>query len=264
MQAAPQLAGTVGAGLSWAVPAHTLVVLADAHLGATAPDVQERLLGFLARVPEEGDALLINGDLFDFWFSYGRVIPRSGFRVAAALERLAARLPVVMVGGNHDRWDTDFWRTEVGVDFHPAGARLLVGRRRIFAVHGDGLTDRRWSSRLVHWTVSHPATRLAYRAVHPDLGLPLVDRLAPILGDRHAGEEQLARAAASQRAWAADLLARATDVDLLVMGHTHRPALEELAPGRHYLNPGAWFDEGRYAVVTEADVRLCRAATPRT
>ena len=243
---------------------HTLVVLADAHLGATAPAVQERLLAFLAGVPEEGDALLINGDLFDFWFSYGRVIPRHGFRVAAALARLAARLPVAMVGGNHDRWDTDFWRSEVGVDFHPVGARLSVGRRRVLAVHGDGLTDRRWSSRLIHWTVSHPATRLAYRALHPDLGLPLVDRLAPRLGDRSAGAETHARAAASQRAWAADLLARDSEVDLLVMGHTHRPALEELAPGRHYLNPGAWFDDGRYAVVTETDVRLCRAATPRT
>jgi UDP-2,3-diacylglucosamine hydrolase len=243
---------------------HTLVVLADAHLGGTASDVQARLLAFLARVPEEGDALLINGDLFEFWFSYGRVIPRHGFKVAAALERLAGRLPIAMVGGNHDRWDTDFWRSEVGVDFHPASARLLVGRRRILAVHGDGLTDRRWSARLVHWTVSHRATRLAYRALHPDLGLPLVDRLAPRLGDRHSGEGLLARAAASQRAWAADLLARETDVDLLVMGHTHRPALEELAPGRHYLNPGAWFDGGRYAVVTETAIRLCRAATPRT
>ena len=57
---------------------HTLVVVSDAHLGVTPPAVEEALLAFLDRVPQEGDCLLVNGDLFDFWYSYGRVIPRSG------------------------------------------------------------------------------------------------------------------------------------------------------------------------------------------
>ena len=70
--------------------------------------------------PTLGDCLLVNGDLFDFWFSYSRVIPRRGFHVAAALARLRRRLPIVMVGGNHDRWDSDFWERDLGLDFQPA------------------------------------------------------------------------------------------------------------------------------------------------
>ena len=89
---------------------HTLVVVSDAHLGVTPPAVEEALLAFLDAVPTLGDCLLVNGDLFDFWFSYGRVIPRRGFQVAAALARLARRMPVLMVGGNHDRWGGDFWQ----------------------------------------------------------------------------------------------------------------------------------------------------------
>ena len=45
-------------------------------------------------------------------------------------------------------------------------------------------------------------------------------------------------------------------VGLLVMGHTHRPALREIGPGRHYLNPGAWFDGSRYAVATDSSAAL--------
>ena len=49
---------------------HTLVVVSDAHLGVTPPPVEEALLAFLDAVPDLGDCLLLNGDLFDFWFSY--------------------------------------------------------------------------------------------------------------------------------------------------------------------------------------------------
>jgi len=72
------------------VPGPTLVVVSDAHLGVTPPAVEATLLAFLETVPTLGDSLLINGDLFDFWYSYSRVIPRRGFHVAAALERLCA------------------------------------------------------------------------------------------------------------------------------------------------------------------------------
>ena len=68
-----------------------LVIVSDAHLGEAPADVEEALLAFLDRVPSLGDALLLNGDLFDFWFSWRRVIPRRGFHVAAGLRDLRRR-----------------------------------------------------------------------------------------------------------------------------------------------------------------------------
>jgi UDP-2,3-diacylglucosamine pyrophosphatase LpxH len=100
-----------------AVLGHSLVIVSDAHLGASAPEVEEALLAFLETIPELGDCLLVNGDLFDFWFSYSRVIPRRHFHVVAALARLARRMPVLMVGGNHDRWGGDFWERDLGLRF---------------------------------------------------------------------------------------------------------------------------------------------------
>jgi UDP-2,3-diacylglucosamine pyrophosphatase LpxH len=65
-------------------------------------------------------------------------------------------------------------------------------------------------------------------------------------------------AAARQRAWAEKLLADDAELGLVVMGHTHRAAAVEVAPGRHYVNPGAWFDGLRYAVVTPRTAELRR------
>src|SRR5512133_2674191 len=116
-----------------AVLGHALVVVSDAHLGVAPSGVEEALLSFLEAVPDLGDCLLVNGDLFDFWFSYGRVIPRRGFHVAAALARLRRRVPIVMVGGNHDRWGGDFWERDVGVQFDPRRLTFDIGTRRVAA-----------------------------------------------------------------------------------------------------------------------------------
>ena len=98
---------------------HRLLVLSDAHVGATPPEVEEALLAFLERAPTLGDCLLLNGDIFDFWFAYRRVIPRRGFHVAAEIRRARKRMPVAMVGGNHDRWGEDFWERDLDVRFAP-------------------------------------------------------------------------------------------------------------------------------------------------
>src|SRR2546426_5474038 len=71
-------------------PASRVVVVADAHLGQVPPAVAVAFHRFLDAVPDLGDALLINGDLFDFWFEYGSVIPRRHFGTVAKLHPLRA------------------------------------------------------------------------------------------------------------------------------------------------------------------------------
>jgi UDP-2,3-diacylglucosamine hydrolase len=237
---------------------HTLVVVSDAHLGVAPPAIEEALLDFLDACPTLGDCLLVNGDLFDFWFTYSRVIPRRGFHVAAALARLRGRMPIVMVGGNHDRWDSQFWERDLKLCFNPRRATFEVGQRTVTAIHGDGLAEPRWQAKLIHRLIQHPATAAVYRVLHPDLGLRLVDLLSPVLGDHTVNEAKLERAAMRQREWAEQLLAQEPGVGLLIMGHTHRAVLAEPTAGRQYLNPGAWFDGFRYAVATESGAELRR------
>ncbi|HEY8195894.1 MAG TPA: metallophosphoesterase [Gemmatimonadales bacterium] len=239
-----------------AVLGHTLVVVSDAHLGVAPPAVEAALLEFLDSVPQLGDCLLVNGDLFDFWFSYSRVIPRRGFHVAAALARLRRQMPIVMVGGNHDRWDSHFWEQDIGLRFEPLRATFQIGQRTVAAIHGDAVADPRWQARLIHGLIQHPATAAIYRVLHPDLGLRLVDSLSPLLGDHTIDERKLAQAAARQTDWASQLLASEGSLGLVIMGHTHRPVLSEPTKGRQYLNPGAWFDGFRYAIATESGAEL--------
>jgi len=238
------------------VPSRVLVV-ADAHLGQVPPAVESAFHRFLEAVPDLGEALLINGDLFDFWFEYGAVIPRRHFATVAKLHALRAKgVAITLVGGNHDRWGGDFLTKDLGIGFHGGEAEILVAGRRAFVAHGDGLTEQHWSAKLMHRVTRHPATVRVFRALHPDLGFWIAHRLSGTLADSTRDPAVLDRAARAQAQYAADLLRRRPDLGLVILAHTHRPALERLDGGRAYLNPGAFLDGGRYAVVTQDAVEL--------
>lgn len=237
----------------------SLVVVADAHLGTAPSDVTAAFLAFLQRVPDSGDALLVNGDLFDFWFCWRHVMPRHGFHVAAALAALRRRMPVAIVGGNHDRWGDDFWARDLGAAWGPRELRFHVGRRAALAVHGDGLTDTRAMSRALNRVLAAPVTTSLFGRLHPDTAFALVQRiLDPMLGEEEQNGERIEASARRQQQWAEARLAAEPELGLLLMAHTHRPRVHELPGSRHYLNPGAFFDGFRYAVVTETGAALHR------
>lgn len=241
------------------MPDARAIVVSDPHLGASGEQVEREFHAFLAEVPQSGDDLLINGDLFDFWFEYRRVIPRRPFRTLVALREARERgVSIAIVGGNHDRWGGTFFSEELDIPFHGTGhAEVVLAGRPTYVHHGDGIAEQHWSSRLLHRVTRHAATVALFRALHPDVGFWIADRLSGTLADSTKEDAVLERAARAQEQWAAALLARRADVDLVVLGHTHHPALVRFARGT-YLNPGAFLDEGRYAIVTPEGITLER------
>ena len=161
-----------------------------------------------------------------------------------------------LVGGNHDRWGGDFLIHDLGIAFHPGEAELDVAGRRAFVAHGDGLTEQHWSARVMHRVTRHAVTIRAFRMLHPDAGFWIAHQLSRKLADNTRDRAVLDRAERAQGQYAERLLARRPDLELVILAHTHRPALAQLPNGRAYLNPGAFLNDGRYAIVTRDNVEL--------
>jgi UDP-2,3-diacylglucosamine hydrolase len=242
------------------------IVVADAHLGQVPSAVGTAFHAFLDEVPQRGDHVVLMGDLFDFWFEYRSVIPRKHFATVAKLQEVRARgVPITFVGGNHDRWGGSFFTQDLGIEFFGGEAELDLAGRRAFVAHGDGLTEQHWSGTLMHRFTRHPLTVAVFRVLHPTIGFWIADLFSRHLADNTKDRAVLDRAAAAQRRWAADFLGRHPDVQLVIMAHTHRPVVDRIPDGRAYLNPGAFLDGGRYAVITSDGVELKQftAARPR-
>jgi UDP-2,3-diacylglucosamine hydrolase len=235
---------------------HRLVVVADAHLGAASASDEEAFLAFLDTVPSLGDSLLLAGDIYDFWFTYRRLIPRHCIRVTARIVELARRIPVLMIGGNHDRWGDTFWGPETGVTFHPRELRFQVGTRSVLAVHGDGLHEERPVAGALNRILDTRAVIATFSMLPSSLGFRIARRFGHDPAYAAAHPEVVEMAVRRQARWAEQFLESHPEIGMLLMAHTHRPASREIERDRWYVNPGAWLDDRRYAVVDSAGVQL--------
>jgi UDP-2,3-diacylglucosamine hydrolase len=234
-----------------------VLVVSDAHLGGVPKAVEAAFHAFLDDVPQAGDHLLINGDLFEFWFEYRSVIPRRAFPTLACLAAVRRRgVKLTVTGGNHDRWGRGFWQGELGAAFHPWEVVLELAGWRSLVAHGDGLAEQHMGARVLHAITRHPLTAGLFRWIHPDLGHGLVECFSGIVGSQTRDPAVIVRAAAAQEDWARRLLGSREDLDLVILGHTHRPSVVAVAERRWYVNPGAWMDGFHYAVITEQGPEL--------
>jgi UDP-2,3-diacylglucosamine hydrolase len=238
-------------------PARPTIVVSDIHLGEIPPEGEETFLSFLQSLPGKVDELLINGDLFDFWFEYHSVILRRYFPVLRRLADLVdAGVRVRLVGGNHDAWTGSFLGEEIGIELLDAPVATALANRRAYVAHGDGLLDGEGAYRAFRGVIRSRAFRALFRLAPPDLSLPLVRRVSgtPARLEGRAGDDHERADRLGEHARA--LLASRPEIDLVVFGDTHRPELVEVEPGRHYLNAGDWIHHRSYAVLTADSIEL--------
>jgi UDP-2,3-diacylglucosamine hydrolase len=227
-------------------------VISDVHLGHAPDHVERSLLAFLRSLPGRAGSLLINGDLFEFWFEWKSVVPRSGVRVLAALMDLRdAGVPMTMIAGNHDCWGGDVLR-EAGVDFIFGPLRGPLGGWNAQVEHGDGLRDvEDRGYRMLRRVLRNRLAIRAYGLLHPDFA----SRLA--MGSSQASRSYVpGDAGRGLRAVAASVLAADPSLELLVYAHSHVAALERMPSGNVYANAGSWLDAFTYLVVTPEQIAL--------
>ncbi len=222
------------------------LIVSDVHLGAVPTATEAAFRRFLQHAATGARSLLINGDLFDFWFEYGSVIPKSHFRVLAALRDLVeAGVPVSFVAGNHDAWGDSFLRDEVGLTLHSGEVEMEIGGLRTLVVHGDGVGAGDHAYRALRWFIRHPVIVRSFRVLHPDLGWWIARRVSTT-EEKAAGMDAVKSRAGFIRDWAVETLSVRKDLDLIVAGHAHFPEVLEVEEGRFYANAGDWIHSFTY------------------
>jgi len=232
-------------------------VLSDIHLGVAPAEAEHTLLRLLERARAEAKSVLLNGDVFDFWFEWRHVMPRTGFRVLAALAALAeSGVEVVWIAGNHDCWGGEIIRRDVGVTYHVGAWRGVLGGWNTLIEHGDGLRDKEDAPyRRLRAVLRHPLAIHAFRWLHPDIATWVAMRSSHTSRNMRPrdGGEGLKRVALAR-------LAADPSLELYVYGHTHASALARADGGGVYANPGAWMDEPTFLRVSPERVDLVRLA----
>lgn len=228
-------------------------IVSDLHLGVTPAPTERLFESYLASLATSVRTLVINGDLFDFWFEWKSVIPRHGFRILAALAALHdAGVQIIYIAGNHDCWGGDVLRRDVGAEYHMGPWTGMIGPWSARIEHGDGLRDREDRKyRAVRPLMRSPTAIRLFRRLHPDLAT----RIA--LGSSNASRTYRARdGGEGLRSIAHKELMDGAPLDLLVYGHSHVAALERVGEAGVFANAGSWLDAPTYLALHDDCIEL--------
>lgn len=234
--------------------AKPVYLASDAHLGASPPAHRRAFIDWLGHAGASAGEIILNGDLFDFWFEYRWGITRGHDEVLAVLKEVVdAGVPVTLVGGNHDWWGGSYLRDEIGLEFLPQPRRRDVAGWHAFLAHGDGLGVGDHGYRILKRVLRSPVTRFAFGLLPVGVG----DRIADGVSNTEDrwdqwGDAQEARSAALE-AWAVEKLEAEPELDLVLLGHTHLPMIREVQPDRWYVNSGDWVFHQSYVVLQEGE-----------
>jgi UDP-2,3-diacylglucosamine hydrolase len=145
-----------------------VLFVSDCHLRPEAPERQERLLALLEAEEERLDALVLLGDLFEFWLGYATVVPWFYLPVLSFVQRLRQRgVPVYFFAGNHDFRPGPFIERDLGVTVHDGPAFYRLGGKVVVLSHGDEV-DRSPGYRLLRALLHAPGVQRLLLLVHPD------------------------------------------------------------------------------------------------
>lgn len=243
--------GVVGLSTFRAMENGPVYLASDIHLGAIPQERERAFIRWLHHAGSRAGMLVLNGDLFDYWFEYRTVVPSGYTRVLGVLAELSdGGLPIHLLGGNHDWWGGRFLEEEIGLVFHRDPVRMELAGHRALVAHGDGVGPGDHGYKALKAVLRSGLFNWCYRWLHPDLGSRIARRasMTEHRGAPTPGEKNRSHVL---QGWAAETLQADPELDLVVLGHTHIPLLERVEGAGWYLNCGDWVYHRTYAVLEE-------------
>lgn len=224
---------------------HSLFV-SDLHLCRSRPAITEQFLTFLHTEATEAEALYILGDLFEYWAGDDDVDDVHHQGIIAGLRQLAAKgTNIFFMHGNRDFLLGQVFANAAGIRLLHDPTIIDLYGKRILLSHGDALCTDDVDYQAFRRQVRIPAWQAAF------LSTPLAARKAQIESLRLRSEQEKSLKSESIMDVNADavnqLIKDYSYPELLIHGHTHRPALHQLAVDGHPCQRwvlGDWYEQG--------------------
>jgi len=198
------------------------LILADLHLRASAPEITRRLLALEPRL-QQAEAIYILGDLVEVWIGDDAPISPTLQPAFELLQRLSsAGIPLFFQHGNRDFLIGKTMVRKLGLHLLPDRVEVDLHGHRAALVHGDQLCTDDIPYQRMRRKLRNPLVRFVLR----HLPLRTRQRLAAGLRERSRMETgQKTTAIMDVNPEAVTRLMQSLEVDVLIHGHTHRPAI---------------------------------------
>ncbi len=216
--------------------ADEILFISDCHLISDGTETSRLLINFLQQRAANARQLYILGDLFEVWL--GDDDPATENQdFLAALDQLSANCEVSFIAGNRDFLIGNVFANRHRLKILQEPIQLTLGKQKVVLLHGDSLcTDDidyqnfRSMVRTTEWQQNFLAKPLEERkavavALRNDSKAAMKEKTTQIMD----ANEQAVIECFDQH-----------NIDVLVHGHTHRPARHDHGNGRTRYVLGDW------------------------
>ena len=210
--------------------------ISDLHLQPDRPATTAAFLAFLDQQASKVSQLYLLGDIFEYWAGDDDLDSAYPQQIALALRKLSnSGVALFWMAGNRDFL--------VGLDFAAATNATLLddphlltfAHKRYLLTHGDQLCTDDLAYQQFRTQVRQSAWQAAF------LARPLSERKAMIAAMRQQSQQhqqaQMQQAAQIMdvNLTAVDALFATSQADIMIHGHTHRPAVHQHDHGVRYV-----------------------------
>lgn len=224
---------------------HSLFI-SDLHLCSSRPGITRQFVDFLRTTASRAEALYILGDLFEYWAGDDDLPDTRHQDIITALSELShSGIQVFFMHGNRDFLLGDTFARATGITLLQDATVFTLYNRRVLLSHGDLLCTDDVEYQAFRRQVREPAWQQHF------LSQPLSARKAQIEALRQRSEQEKSHKAESimdVNTQAVHEMLRQHDYpELLIHGHTHRPARHEIEVDGHSCERwvlGDWYEQG--------------------
>lgn len=238
-------------------PAMTTLFVSDLHLDAARPDMTRLFGEFVDGEAREAETLYILGDLFETWV--GDDDPSAaGALVAERLKALAdSGVPMFFMHGNRDFLLGERYAQRAGITLLDDPTVITLYGKPALLTHGDLLCTGDVAYQRFRAQTRDPQWQRDF------LSQPLATRLAFAHSARSASQARQGElrdtgtmeTITDVTPAAVEKMFEAHDVDTIIHGHTHRPAVHREGK-RTRIVLGDWYEQGSVLRVDADGMRL--------
>ncbi len=225
------------------LPSLATLFISDLHIDASRPAITAQFLDFLAAQAARADALYILGDLFESWIGDDAPDADQTRAIAGLKELTDAGVPCFVMHGNRDFLLGDRFCALSGASLLPDPLVLTLHGQAVLVMHGDALCTDDHAYQRLRATVRDAGWQRRF------LALSVAQRRALAHAARDGSRAHTAAAGyaitdVNQESVVAVL--RRSGRQLILHGHTHRPAVHEFQVDARPCTRivlGDWYDQ---------------------
>jgi len=233
----------------------------DFHLGSPnhheSRKREDLIVDWLNFITPTCSELFLMGDVFDFWFEYGKVIPKGFVRLQGKLAQMSdSGIKIYFFKGNHDMWVNDYFTKEIGLEIVSDELIIERGGKKFYLHHGDGLGPGDRKYKILRKIFRNRFCQWLFSVLPPRIGLFVANGWSGKSKKLGADKNGFTDNESEWLTIFAKEQLQNEHYDYFIFGHRHLPLDILLNDNSRYVNTGEWMNYSSYAVFDGEELKL--------